>query len=143
MSEPTLNQLKFESYNAMSRPAMYWGVPIMPLVGCFMGGLVFGMAGTALFSWIWGLIFVSIFAGILIALRLICEVDANYPRRLRRSWRRVRLNWRYGRRLLLTPFNPHWSQFYGQRFAQTRFHPAASDEIHASRGQGASDGVSR
>jgi len=33
-----LKKLRFESYNAMSRPAMQWGIPIMPMVGLLMGG---------------------------------------------------------------------------------------------------------
>lgn len=33
-----LKQLTFESYNGMSRPAMFWSIPIMPMVGLLMGG---------------------------------------------------------------------------------------------------------
>lgn len=118
----SLKKLMFESYNAMSRPAMQWGIPIMPMVGLLMGGLVSGVAGTALLSWVWGLLFVVPFLGSLAALRFLCAVDAQYPRRLWWSWRRIRLNWRYGKRLLLTSYNPNWSQFYGKRFAQRRFY---------------------
>ncbi|MBJ2293270.1 VirB3 family type IV secretion system protein [Pseudomonas sp. MF5691] len=139
----SLKKLIFESYNAMSRPAMQWGIPIMPMVALLMGGLVCGVAGTVLLSWVWGLLFLAPFAGALAALRFICAVDAQYPRRLWWSWRRIRMNWRYGKRLLLTPFNPNWSQFYGKRFAQRRFHPAPSHEVHAPRGQSAAAGVSR
>jgi MFS family permease len=136
-------KLIFESYNAMSRPAMQGGIPIMPLVGLLMGGLVCGVAGTALLSWVWGLLFVAPFAGALAALRFFCATDALYPRRLWRSWRRIRLNWKYGKRLLLTPFNPNWSQFYGKRFAQRRFYTPPDYQGHAPRDQSASARVSR
>lgn len=139
----SLKKLNFESYNAMSRPAMQWGIPIMPMVALLMGGLLSGLAGTVLLSWVWGLLGMAPFAGALATLRFICAVDAQYPRRLWWSWRRIRLNWRYGKRLLLTPYNPNWSQFYGKRFAQCRFHTAPSQEVHAPRGQSASAAVSR
>jgi MFS family permease len=126
-------RLMFESYNGMSRPAMFWNIPIMPMVGLLMGGLIFGVIGTALLSWIWGLVFLFPFAAALIALRLLCSIDGQYLRRVRFACRRMLLNLKYGKPLLLTPFNPTWSQFYGKRFSQTRY---------ASGGEGAAAGVS-
>ncbi|RMN11666.1 hypothetical protein [Pseudomonas syringae group genomosp. 3] len=35
---------------------MFWNIPIMPMVGLLMGGLVFGVAVTFLLSWVWGLV---------------------------------------------------------------------------------------
>lgn len=128
-----LKKLKFESYNGMSRPAMFWSIPIMPMVGLLMGGLVCGIAGTALLSWVWGLIFVAPFLMALIALRFICLIDAQYLRRVRFAVRRLRLNLTYGKPLLQTPLNPRWSEFYGARFSQTR---------HASGSERAADAVS-
>ncbi|MFJ7316422.1 VirB3 family type IV secretion system protein [Pseudomonas sp. NPDC098747] len=127
-------KLLFDSYNAMSRPAMYWGIPIMPMIALIMCSLlVFGI-GTAIFSLVWGLIFAFPFVIGLLALRLITSVDDRYFRRVRFGLRRLRLNLKYGKQLLLTPFNPKWSQYYGRRYSQKRY---------ASRDIGASDALSR
>lgn len=119
--ESALKKLVFESYNAMSRPAMVASIPIMPFIALMMCGLLSGIAGTFLISWVCGLIFAAPFAGLLITLRLICMIDPQYPRRVLFAFRRLRLNLRYGKPLLLTSFNPDWSRFYGQRFAQQRY----------------------
>ncbi|WP_421556739.1 VirB3 family type IV secretion system protein [Pseudomonas kitaguniensis] len=116
-----LRQLTSESYNGMSRPAMYWNIPIMPLIGLLMGGLVSGVIGIVLFSWIWGLVFLFPFLVVLIALRIVCVIDGQYLRRVKFGWRRIRSNQKYGRALLLTPSNPNWSAFYGKRFSQQRY----------------------
>ena len=129
-----LKKLKFESYNGMSRPAMFWSIPIMPMVGLLMGGLVCGIAGTVLLSWVWGLIFLAPFLIALIAFRFICLIEAQYLRRVRFAGRRLRLNLTYGKPLLQTPFNPRWSEFYGARFSQTR---------HAVGGESAAVALSR
>ncbi|WP_080267949.1 VirB3 family type IV secretion system protein [Pseudomonas tremae] len=121
------------SYNAMSRPAMFWNIPIMPMVGLLMGGLVFGVAATFLLSWVWGLVVASPFLIALIALRVVGLIDPQYLRRVRFALRRLRLNLKYGKPLLLTPINPQWSKFYGARFSQKRY---------ASGGQSAADGLS-
>lgn len=127
-----LKKLNFESYNGMSRPAMYWSIPIMPMVGLLMGGLLCGIAGTVVLSWRWGLCFLAPFLIALIALRFICLIDAQYLRRVRFALARLKLNRKYGKPLLLTPLNPQWSEFYGARFSQTR---------HATGGEGAADEV--
>lgn len=129
-----LKKLKFESYNGMSRPAMFWSIPIMPMVGLLMGGLVCGIAGTVLLSWVWGLIFLAPFLIALIAFRFICLIDAQYLRRVRFAVRRLTMNLKYGKPLLHTPFNPRWSEFYGARFSQTR---------HAAGGESAAAALSR
>lgn len=129
-----LKQLIFPSYNAMSRPAMYWSVPIMPLVGLLMGALIFGIAATALLSWVWGLTIAGLFLSALVALRFLCLIDAQYLRRVRFVMRRLKLNLTYGKPLLLTSFNPRWSQFYGERFSQTCI---------AARSEGAGDEIPR
>jgi MFS family permease len=129
-----LKKLKFESYNGMSRPAMFWNIPIMPMVGFLMGGLLSGIAGTVLFSWIWGLTFLAPFLIALIALRFICLIDAQYMRRVRFAVRRLTMNLKYGKPLLQTPLNPRWSAFYGERFSQTR---------HAVGGESAAAALSR
>jgi MFS family permease len=116
-----LKDLICESYNGMSRPAMFAGIPIMPMVGLLMGALVGGVCATALLSWHWGLAVVLFFGTGLFALRLMCAIDAQYMRRVRFAWRRIRLNLTYGKALMLTSANPNWSQFYGQRFSQQRY----------------------
>ncbi|WP_346396835.1 VirB3 family type IV secretion system protein [Pseudomonas syringae] len=121
------------SYNAMSRPAMFWNIPIMPMVGLLMGGLVFGIAATVLLSWVWGLFAAIPFLIALTALRFIGLIDPQYLRRVRFALRRLWLNFKYGKPLLLTPFNPRWSKFYGARFSQKRY---------ASGGESAADGLS-
>lgn len=131
---PKAPKLMFESYNGMSRPAMYANIPIMPMVGLVMGGLIFGVLGTALLSWVWGLVFVLPFAAALIALRLLCSIDAQYLRRVRFALRRIRLNFKYGRPLLLTPSNPNWSKFYGKRFSQQRYARRSESTVTAVSG---------
>ena len=130
---PKPQKLMFQSFNGMSRPAMSWNIPIMPMVGLLMGGLIAGVIGTALLSWVWGLVFALPFATALIALRLLCSIDPQYLRRVRFALRRLWLNFKYGRPLLLTPFNPNWSKFYGKRFSQQRY---------ARRSEGASTALS-
>jgi hypothetical protein len=101
-----------------------------------MGGIIFGVIGTALLSWIWGLVFLLPFAGALVALRLLCSIDGQYLRRVKFAFRRIRLNLKYGKPLLLTPFNPNWSQFYGKRFSQQRYvggSESASAEVSGGR----------
>lgn len=97
-----LKQLVFESYNGMNRPAMFWGIPIMPMIVLLMSGLTLGVAGTALLSWIWGLVFVAPFLITLLALRFLCAMDGQYLRRVRFARRRIALNLKYGKPLLLT-----------------------------------------
>lgn len=127
-------KLLFDSYNAMSRPAMHWGIPIMPMIGLVMAALVSFGAGASLLSWVWGLVFAVPSLGALVALRFMSSIDDRYLRRVRFALRRLRLNLIYGKHLLLTPFNPKWSLYYGRRFAQQRY---------AARGDGASDALSR
>jgi len=116
-----LKQVICESYNAMSRPAMFWNIPIMPMVGLLMGGLVFGIAATTLLSWVWGLCAAAPFLVVLIALRVVGLIDPQYLRRIRFALRRFKMNRKYGKPLLLTSFNPQWSKFYGARFSQKRY----------------------
>lgn len=56
---------------------MFWNIPIMPMVGLLMGGLVFGVAATFLLSWVWGLVAASPFLIALIALRVVGLIDPN------------------------------------------------------------------
>lgn len=129
-----LKKMIFPSYNGMSRPAMYMNIPIMPMVGLLMGGLIFGIAATALLSWVWGLVIASLFLSALVALRFICLIDPQYLRRVRFALRRLKLNFTYGKPLLLTSFNPRWSEFYAERFSQTCI---------AARSEGVGDEVPR
>ncbi|WP_426102993.1 VirB3 family type IV secretion system protein [Pseudomonas sp. PSPC3-3] len=126
--------LLFDSYNAMSRPAMYWGVPIMPMLGLVMATLVGFGIGAAIFDWVWGLIFAFPFLLALPVLRFFTSIDDRYMRRIRFALRRLRLNIKHGKNLLLTSYNPKWSQYYGKRFAQKRY---------VSGGDGKSDEVPR
>lgn len=128
--------LRFESYNGMSRPALFIGFPILPFAGLFLGGLIAAGLGTALLSWVWGMVFVVPFVVVLVALRVVCLIDPQYMRRVRAGLRRYRYNLMHGRALLLTPCNPKWSQFYGKRFSQQRFSTAEkSPAAGLSRGR--------
>ncbi|WP_324729581.1 VirB3 family type IV secretion system protein [Pseudomonas chlororaphis] len=127
-------KLVFDSYNAMARPAKHWGIPIMPFLGLLMGGVVFGGLATFLLSWKWGLGVVLLFAGALVGLRMITAVDDRYLNRIWFAIRRLLLNLKYGKQLLLTPYNPRWSHYYGRRFSQKRY---------VGRGNGSSDAISR
>ncbi|WP_230848266.1 conjugal transfer protein, partial [Pseudomonas savastanoi] len=80
-----------------------------------------------------GLVAASPFLIALIALRVAGLIDPQYLRRVRFAQRRLWLNFKYGKPLLLTPFNPRWSKFYGARFSQKRY---------ASGGESAADGLS-
>jgi type IV secretory pathway VirB3-like protein len=111
--------LEFDSYNAMSRAATFFGIPIFPLLIGVMGTLFSLVAGFTVFGWP-GLFLATPFIVGLIFLRIISETDSKYLRRLMFMINRFWLNRRYGRSLLLTSHNPSWSKFYGRRFAQQR-----------------------
>lgn len=124
----------YESYNAMSRPAMFAEIPIMPLVGFLLAGLIAFALGTAFITWVWGLVLATPFFTALLALRLMSIKDPRYMTRVWFAIIRIRLNMKYGKHLLLTSYNPKWSQYYGRRFSQKRY---------VCGGNGASDEVSR
>lgn len=126
--------LIFDSYNARSRPAVYLGVPIFPLLFLTFGGVAFGILSGVLFGWIFGGIVVGIFAGLILALRLITAVDDRYIRRVLFGIRRIKWNLLHGRKLMITPYNPNWRRSYAKRFAIQRY---------ANRINGGSDEVSR
>lgn len=114
-------KLKFDSYSGMSRVPLFWGVPTFPLLLCFVGTLISGIAGLTLTGTGWGGLFASPFLLTAMVLRILCENDDKYLRRLRFMVRRFCLNLRFGRALLITPHNPVWSQYYGRRYAKVRF----------------------
>lgn len=130
----SVKKVLYESYNAMSRPAMFAEVPIMPLVGFLLGGVVAFGLGTAFFSWAWGLVLATPFFAMLLALRLMSIKDPRYMTRVWFAILRIRLNFKYGKHLLLTSYNPKWSQYYGRRFSQKRY---------VSGGNGPADEVPR
>ncbi|WP_434598655.1 VirB3 family type IV secretion system protein (plasmid) [Pseudomonas sp. R4-76] len=134
MSDDKEKKLVFPSYNAMSRPAMWAGIPIMPLVGLFLGGVIAFIAMMTVFSLVWGIVAATPFAVALCALRIMTSIDDRYTRRVRYSIHRFWLNMKYGRQLLLTPYSPLWSQSYGKRISQQRFIPGTT--------QSSADGVS-
>lgn len=111
----------FPSYNAMSRPAMFWGMPIMPMIGLFLGGVVSFIIAASLFSFVWGMVILLPFVVGLCGLRIMTSIDDRYMRRVWFAIRRLRLNMKHGKQLLLTPYNSMWSKFYAQRFSQQRF----------------------
>ncbi|AGN33479.1 conjugal transfer protein, VirB3 family (plasmid) [Pseudomonas fluorescens A506] len=124
----------FESYNAMSRPAMWFEIPIMPMIGLLLGGIVTFGSMTVLLNWVWGLACTFPFLAALLALRFMSSIDPRYTTRVWFAIRRLILNMKYGKHLLLTSFNPKWSQYYGRRFSQKRY---------VGGGDGASDEISR
>lgn len=112
--------LEFESYNGMSRVPLYWGVPVFPLLLCFVGTLLSAGVGITLFG-VWGGLLTLFFIIPGIALRIVCEKDDKYMRRLGFMVRRLRLNMKYGKSLFVSPQNPKWSSYYGRRYAKVRF----------------------
>lgn len=132
---PEEKPLLFDSYNAMSRPATHWGIPIMPMLCLVMSALTAFGVGAAVISWVWGLAFAFPFLLALLALRLITSIDDRYLRRIRFALRRIRRNLKFGKNLLLTPYNPKWSHYYGRRFSQKRYVSGGSrsdDEVPRS-----------
>lgn len=138
------NELVFESYNAMSRPAAWAGVPIMPLVGLMFGAMIFGVGLWVITgSILWGLVAAFPFFIAIIALRIMTNIDDRYVRRVIFGIRRIRLSMTYGRELLFTPSNPMWSNFYGRRYAEKRFtlrKVYQRDALSGSREHGDSSG---
>lgn len=117
----------FRTWNGKDRPAMWWGVPIMPLVGLILGGLLAFGFGTGVFNvWIGGLFAVP-FIFTLCAFYYVSAIDDRYMRRVQFAVRRLLLSARYGRGLMIAPQNPKWSQHYVKRFALRRY-VARSDD---------------
>lgn len=127
-------ELLFPSYNAMSRPATFMGIPILPFVGIAVALLVVGGGGFVLLPW-WGalLLILPLFLA-LVGFAVVSSIDARYMRRVIFAVRRFFSNLKYGRGLRLAPINPLWSVFYGKRFAHRRY---------ASGSEGSADEVSR
>lgn len=116
------------TYNGMGREAIYWGVPIMPFAAIAMITLMITLISVLLFSF-WGLLAAMPGGICLIAIRVACSLDSKALDRLAFVIRRFFLNRKYGRPLLLTPYNPNWSSFYDRRFAQ-KYHVARRDSEH-------------
>ncbi|PUA41510.1 conjugal transfer protein [Pseudomonas protegens] len=109
----------FPSYNAMSRPAMFMGIPILPFVGLVVATVAVGGLGYWLVKW-WMLLLVSPFVMALIGFAVASSFDDRYMRRVLFALRRYRRNLTYGRGLRLTPINRQWSVLYGKRYASGR-----------------------
>lgn len=121
------------TYNGMGREAIYWGVPIAPFATVAVVSLLLTAITTFLFG-VWGLLGLAPGALLLVVIRFACALDSKALDRIRFMYRRGRLNRRYGRPLLLTPYNPKWRTFYDRRFAQKH---------HVLGHVGRSDGISR
>ncbi|MCS4315582.1 type IV secretory pathway VirB3-like protein [Pseudomonas sp. BIGb0381] len=121
MSQEEEKVLLYPSYNAMSRPAMFWGVPIMPLVGLFLAAVIVFVITFTLLSFVWALVALLPFVIAVCGLRIMTSIDDRYIRRVLFSVHRLWLNLKHGKQLLLTPYSPLWSQYYGKRFSQQRF----------------------
>lgn len=106
----------FTTFNGMSRPAQYWGVPIFPFAGVALASLIVGGVGIFLFSW-WGLGGLLPGGSALLAMRFMCNHDGKALSRLGYVRRRWKLNASTGKSLFLSPYNPKWSAFYGKRYA--------------------------
>ncbi|WP_081036964.1 VirB3 family type IV secretion system protein [Pseudomonas corrugata] len=137
--------LLYPSYNAMSRPAMFWGIPIMPLVGLFLAAVIVFVITATLLSFIWALASLLPFVVAVCGLRIMTSIDDRYVRRVRFSVHRLWLNFKHGRQLLLTPYSPLWSQYYGKRFSRQRFITgtikSSADGVSRSRTHGDSERV--
>ncbi|MCY1271829.1 hypothetical protein D9M68_356030 [compost metagenome] len=127
-------KLLFKTWNGMDRPAMWQGVPIMPFIGLLMGALFAFGFGAAVFAWWIGLVFALPFLFVMCAFYYVSALDDRYSRRVAFAIRRIALNLRFGKGLMLTPQNPKWSRYYGKRFAIGR---------HVSRGIDPDTRVSR
>lgn len=116
------------TYNGMGREAIYWGIPIMPFAAIAMITMLITGISIFIFSF-WGLL-AALPGGItLIAIRVACSLDSKALDRIAFVIRRFSLNRKYGKPLLLTPYNPKWSSFYDRRFAQ-KYHVARCDSEH-------------
>lgn len=110
--------VKYDTYGAMDRSAMWMDIPIWPgLAALFLGLIVLVIVGNA-FNWKWGAgcsvpFFIAIFA-----MRSMTAFDDKFMRRLGFMIARKWLELLYGRHLFLSTFNPQWSQEYGKRNAQ-------------------------
>lgn len=111
--------LEFDSHNGMSRVAMFWGVPVFPLLFCVMGFFISGVIGLTVFGWK-GLFIPIPFVIFALFLRVISERDDKAMRRVMFIIRRWRYNRKYGRHLLITPRNPKWSKYNVHRQAKKR-----------------------
>lgn len=98
---------RFDTYRAMSRVAMFAGVPVFAGIFLFMGAFVSLFAGVYLWEW-GGLIPPSFFLIAIMVLRIICARDDKAFRRVRFFLRRIKLNRRYGRLLLITTRTKDW-----------------------------------
>lgn len=106
--------LTFETHNAMSRVAMFCGIPLFPLIFLVIGLAVSLFAGIYFWGW-WGLCPPVPFLLAMIGLRMICERDDKAMRRFFFHRRRYWMNWKYGRHLLITPRHAKWREKYARR----------------------------
>jgi hypothetical protein len=109
---------EYDSYAAMDRPAMWWDIPILPGLACFMLGLVVLVAVGTLSTFVWGAICSAPFAIAIIAMRTMTAFDDKFMRRIGFMIARKRLDFMHGRHLFLSPINSQWRQSYGKRNAQ-------------------------
>lgn len=127
-------KLSLRTWNGRNRPALFWGVPIMPFIGLLAGVFVSFGLGALAFSWWMGALLALPFLLLMFAFYFVSALDDRYSRRVVFAIRRLLLNLQYGKGLMLAPQNPKWSQFYGKRFAIGR---------HVSRGNDPDSGVPR
>ncbi|APV28425.1 hypothetical protein E2Y33_23350 [Salmonella enterica] len=111
--------LKYDTHNAMGRVAMYWGIPVFPLIFLLMGVAISFFVGIYLWGW-WGIATPSPFIIALLALRIITERDDKAMRRFFFTRRRKRMNRKFGRHLLITPRNPKWRETNERRAIKKR-----------------------
>lgn len=113
----TPDTLVFDTHNAMSRVAMFCGVPLFPLIFLVIGFVASLFAGIYFLGW-WGLVFPMPFLGAIIGMRMLCERDDKAIRRFFFHRRRGRLNKQYGRHLVITPRNSKWREKYVRRLVK-------------------------
>ena len=107
---------KYSAYAGLGRVAMYWGVPLIPLL-LVVGFFVFVALIAGVFMGPGGLLFGGLSVPILLFLRKTCETD---DQALRILWLEVlcvlrRRSWRmFGRTLTLAPIR------YGQHLSVYR-----------------------
>lgn len=111
--------LEFKTHNAMSRVAMFAGVPVFALLFLVMGCCISTFVCVYIWKW-WGFSVAVPFILIIAGLRIICERDDKAFRRMRFYLRRWKLNRKFGRHLLITPRNSRWRHKYARRVIQKR-----------------------
>lgn len=73
----TQEEIKYLTYNGMSRKPTFWGIPLIPFITLFFPLIMSLLIGIRIFGLIKGLIIPLILASILIFIKIKCTNDSN------------------------------------------------------------------